>query len=663
MNRKLALVLAVCILLGAVLASTVNQPVPSFPDNGSGTRAAIPGQIVKDNITQNTTWDLSFPFIYVMADVWVEDNVTLTILPGVIVKFDVGKSLRVKGGIIADGAPFQNISFIPYSDTPATGDWAGIMLENSTDSCIFDNVNIKYSAGGIACWGINASITNSYIGFSLYYGILCGENSSPVVKNNYINFTTWAGIICDNKSTPVVENNRIKTSYYGIVCYDVAEVRYNKIETCWLGIVGWGNATIAFNEVVDCMDGIQAFYAAPRIENNVIRSCDGNGTRFMHSNATVKNNRLVFNNVGMDIDYDSRGILDNMVNNTVNGIEITDCFYVGQNDLVIDNLFIDSGWSKGYYGSLTAQGSVTLYDCRNVTIRDSTIIHTANSIYATNSTFTIYNSLLDDARKAQVYLDANASGVSFNNSVDPESVMIGGLNCLFQTFDDLSVRVLDYYGEPIQGAKVIVRESQLVLYNVTTGMNGTTDTMVVKDRTVSDAGVIASPLIVQVSAENYNFAPNPRTGVYVSENDLIVFTDLGDIFSPEIISLSVTDGDRSFPVNGSITIRFTEAMNKTSAEGAFSITGNVTGNFEWEGFNMTFTPDHLEYSTYYTVTISTGAMDLWNNTLEYPVSLSFTTTGAPSTGGSAIFIAVIAIFAVAGIAGFLILRRLKLSMK
>jgi hypothetical protein len=361
----------------------------------------------------------------------------------------------------------------------------------------------------------------------------------------------------------------------------------------------------------------------------------------------------------MDIDYDSRSILGNMVNNLVNGIEITDCFYVGEKNLVIDGLFVDSGWSRGYYGTLTAQGSVTLYDCSNVTIRDSTVINTMNSIYATNSTFTIYNSVFDNARKSQIHLDENATGVSFNRSVDPESVTIGGVNCLFQTFENLDVQVLDYYGLPIEGARVAVRESQLELYNVTTDPDGDTPTMVVKDRTVSDAGVIASPLSVQVYADGYNFAPNPRTGVYAIQTPSLVFTDLGDIFPPQVAAVSVTDGDREFPVDGNITITFSEPMNRASVESAFSITGNVTGTFAWSGFNMTFTPIRLEHAAYYTVTISTSAMDAWNNSLEAPIAFSFTTVKAPGAGSTAIIIAVIAIFAISGIAGYLVLRKLK----
>ncbi|MDO9537606.1 MAG: right-handed parallel beta-helix repeat-containing protein, partial [Thermoplasmata archaeon] len=421
MNRKLAILAVFCILLGSGLALSNDLPWQEPQTQVSGTRASIPGLPITENVTFDTTWDLTYPYIYVREDIWVEKNVTLTILPKVVVRFDPGAGLHVQGRLIADGSPYNMISFIPFSDTPATLDWYGIMLENSTQYSIFDHVSVKFSEVGIASWNTAASITNSSIEYTFYYGILCGEDSNMTVTNNYVNFTTWAGIICDNRSNANVQSNRIKTSYYGIVCYDVSTVKLNKIETCWLGILAWGDANITYNEVRDCMDGIHGFYANPRIENNLVVSCDGNGTRFFHSLATVKNNTLVNNHVGMDIDYASRKILDNMDNNMVNGIEIEDCFYVGKKNLVIDNLFIDSGWSKGYFGSLTAQGSVTLYDCNNVTIRQSTIINTMNSIFATNSSFVIYNSTFDNALKAQIYLDANATGASFNQSVNPES--------------------------------------------------------------------------------------------------------------------------------------------------------------------------------------------------------------------------------------------------
>jgi len=328
-------------------------------------------------------------------------------------------------------------------------------------------------------------------------------------------------------------------------------------------------------------------------------------------------------------------------------------------DFTIDGLFIDSGWSRGYYGTLTAQGSVTLYDCSNVTIRNSNVSNTMNSVFATNSSFTVYNSEFFNVIKAQIHLDENATGTSFNGSVNPDNVTIGGYNCLFQTFGGLRAQVLDYYGLPIQGAHVVARESQLVLHNVTTDSEGFTPLMVVKDRTVSEAGVISSPLNIQVYAGSYNFDPNPMTGVYVSQTDLVVFTDLGDIFPPEITAISFEDGDRAFPADGNITIYFSEPMNRTATEAAFSVSGNVTGNFTWDGWNMTFHPDSLDYSTYYTLALGTGATDIWDNNIAAPFTASFTTVKAPGTGGLILAIVIIAIFILAGISGWLMLRRMK----
>jgi len=612
----------------------------------SGTRAINPGLPITENITINTDWkvDPTYPYISIKTNVWVMPNVNLTIGPGVVVRFDPGTSLHVMG---------------PFAYPPMPMAWQGISLESCTGKSVFNHVAIRYSEFGISSVNSESSITNSSIEYTFYHGIFVGPDSTMLIRSNYINFTTWAGIITDNRSKAMVENNRIKTSYYGIVCYDRAEIKGNTIEKCWLGIVGWGDANITFNQVRDCRDGIQGFFASPLVANNTIISCDGNGTRFITSNAILRNNILVYNKVGMDIDYNSKHLLDTMENNLVNGIDIKNCFFVGKNDLVIDGLFVDSGWSKGFYGSLTAQGSVTLYDCRNVTIRNSTIINTVNSIYATNSTFTIYNSTFDNAAKSQIFLEANATGTSFNRSVNPDSVMIAGINCMFQTFDNLQVKVVDYYGAPILGARVFVRESQLVLHDVTTSVQGTTPVMLVKDRTVSESGVIKSPLSVEVLMFGYHFDPNPQTGVHVANTSFLLFTDLGDIFPPTMTFVSIENGDRAFQVNGSITIHFSEPMNKTSVEKAFSITGNVTGAFSWEGNNLTFTPDALAYATYYTVVISTDAKDLWDNHLETPISFSFTTVHEPATSSNMMPVFLIVIFLISGIAGFLILKRFR----
>jgi len=65
-----------------------------------------------------------------------------------------------------------------------------------------------------------------------------------------------------------------------------------------------------------------------------------------------------------------------------------------------------------------------------------------------------------------------------------------------------------------------------------------------------------------------------------------------------------------------IRVDFSEAMNKTSVQSAFSTSPVTTGSFSWNGNNMTYTPgSKLNFNTIYNVAIGSGARDLSGNVL------------------------------------------------
>jgi hypothetical protein len=93
---------------------------------------------------------------------------------------------------------------------------------------------------------------------------------------------------------------------------------------------------------------------------------------------------------------------------------------------------------------------------------------------------------------------------------------------------------------------------------------------------------------------------------------------------PTITGVSPTEENKS--IASAISISFSEEMNTTSVESAFTITPAVTGTFSWSGNTMTFTPtSDLAYETEYDITIATGAKDLMGNTLELAYNWQFTT--------------------------------------
>jgi len=77
-----------------------------------------------------------------------------------------------------------------------------------------------------------------------------------------------------------------------------------------------------------------------------------------------------------------------------------------------------------------------------------------------------------------------------------------------------------------------------------------------------------------------------------------------------------------------ISVNFSEPMNKSSVESAFSILPEVNGSFTWDDATLIFTPSSpLENATTYTITISDNAMNETGAHLETTTIWSFTTEG------------------------------------
>ena len=100
-----------------------------------------------------------------------------------------------------------------------------------------------------------------------------------------------------------------------------------------------------------------------------------------------------------------------------------------------------------------------------------------------------------------------------------------------------------------------------------------------------------------------------------------------DTTPPTVSSTSPSNGATNVPVTIDIEITFSEDMDKTATEGAFSISPCVAGTKSWPANNiLRFDPgSDLAYITSYTVTISTAAKDLAGNNMEAEHSFSFTT--------------------------------------
>src|ERR1035437_2238722 len=147
---------------------------------------------VSGGIYSNTTWTLiNSPYI-VTDTVVVFPNVTLTIEPGVVVKFYDHKYIEVRNAtIIANGNAVDSITFTSNSNNPTPGIWGatnygGIYLNSALAGVSFNFINMKYATVGIYN-GLPVFIKNS----TFIYNQTGLNNISAPIDSCIFEFNTY----------------------------------------------------------------------------------------------------------------------------------------------------------------------------------------------------------------------------------------------------------------------------------------------------------------------------------------------------------------------------------------------------------------------------------------------------------------------------------------
>lgn len=339
---------------------------------------------VSGHISEDTTWSPdNNPFI-VVDNIWVDANVTLTILPGTIVKFETStyptgdyfygdgyseaKFLQVSGRIIAIGTAQDSIVFTKNCDDTDRR-WGVIILDYlSADDSIFDHCRIEYSfrmqlfvggdtySGAVTLSSARATIRNCY--FKNYHSAIHGfYDSSPWIYKNYFicndenaqNYT-WSAIrFHDNIGTkPYISYNTFEDCQ-GIDLLDVntsfySAITYNTFINCSEGIDYTSPGIVYKNEFINGSTAIRTDDYEVIIQQNVIDSCftginadykysiinniisNGSLGLYLRSSNTNESN-IIFNNVivnnllwAIRNSYSNSMIYNNIIANSEEGI-------------------------------------------------------------------------------------------------------------------------------------------------------------------------------------------------------------------------------------------------------------------------------------------------------------------------------------------------------
>lgn len=225
---------------------------------------------ITTSVTSNTTWGPTGTVVgttfRIMNNISVTAGNTLTIQPGVVVKFNAGAQLAVAGALQAVGTAGSNIYFTSIKDdnnpagdtnadgnatTPATGDWNSIVFADGTvdGSSALTYCDIRYagssSYGALTFNSCSHAVTNCFIRKSSY-GIDCGGTSAPTLTSTSIEASTYTPVLIDFTANPSFSSLAFSTANNG---YDAIGLRGGTL-TSATSLIQRG-ATVGVNPVTN----------------------------------------------------------------------------------------------------------------------------------------------------------------------------------------------------------------------------------------------------------------------------------------------------------------------------------------------------------------------------------------------------------------------------
>jgi hypothetical protein len=373
---------------------------------------------VSGGIYSNTTWSkVNSPYI-VTDTIVVFPGVTLTIQPGVTVKF--ANQIRIElrqARMIALGNKTDSISFTSNSTSPAPGIWDAVYLNGGSMISRFNYCDFRY-----ANKGVNSTLADSLI-----------------VRNSEFNSNQNGVYFVDNT-----------LSNTGLLLIDSSDFRNN--QTCGANLnAALTSALVSNSTFSNNVLGLYAGYFSSRANNNTFVS---NQTGISGSYITIDHTTITHNQTGFYSASENKLMNSIIDSNSVTGISangdsILHC-YIKYNGIGVDAAISVILENDIEYNTTNVMDNV---GWGGSVVTGNTIRHGTTGIANVSESFTITKNTIEDhtigidLRNSGSYISCNK--ICNNSTYDLKYTAPGNINATHNywcTPDSTSTRTVIYDG-------------------------------------------------------------------------------------------------------------------------------------------------------------------------------------------------------------------------
>ncbi len=279
----------------------------------------------------------SSPYV-IQGDIWIDAGESLVVEPDVVVSFETGAGLEIRGTLTAVGEEGRPIRFTSAAGVPAPGDWTGIVFRSAPGGSELAHCIVEYATKGITCDNSDILLVNSAVQHNDTMGISIvakaegcdSESSEPTLRGCTFSYNGSYGVSYSGGGDAIDGCSLPKHGIAGGTLTD-CDIHHN----------GGGVSVFAYNGFSQTGGA-----SPPLIMDNDIHDNTGDGIHFGgddSTEATVYDNRITDNGgAGIHCDKSSYGpsiSYNRIARNGAQGVYVNN----GRTDIDVNEIVENAG--------------------------------------------------------------------------------------------------------------------------------------------------------------------------------------------------------------------------------------------------------------------------------------------------------------------------------